>query len=612
MKKLRIVSSTAALAILLAACASPTPAPAPKPTEAPKPAAPAAPAATAAPAQPTAAPKPTEAPKPVTNVNNIGKKLPDDAAPSEQQVLVFAGDSQPGSRFMDLMASVYNRSGGPDMFSTSLVRLDKDFNVIPGSAKSWSASADGKTWTFKLREDLNWSDGTPLTADDFVASFRHIVKKETAYDFNWYFDEATIKNFSEAQEGKAKPEEIGVRAGANPKELVFETNKSIPYLPMLMLYAIPMQKAALEKYGPTYNSDPKTSVSCGAFVLESWAENRTVAVANKNLPDDLKPYLNKIIWVSPKDYVAAYQAGEVDRAVAGNAAAVKVIVNTPALAKDASQDVADFRVHYFFFDNSKPPFNNMKIRQAFAHLFDRETIMKKILPPPVALPSYSYLATGFPSANQEALKPLQMYSPDMAKKLYAESGVKITDKLTLQVRVGNVVEEALVAMAQVYAEEIKSQLGVDVEVKRVDQKVFTADMNAKPTKIQFGFISYGMDFLDPSNMLSVFKTDGRHNWNNAKFMDLITKAGPETDPVKRDQMFKDAEKLLVEEAAGVFAFQQFDVVLWRQYISGVTFKPGKVNTARGIGFPSFTGFSPSMADTYVTKDVLTMRPNIPK
>ncbi len=621
----RILAALAAILtlVIVAGCSAQQQPPAPQAPAANPPAA-NAPAQSAptqpAAGQPAAAAKPTEvakaaAPAAGGNVNNVGKKLPDDAAPSEQQVLVLTNDQQAaseGARFMDIMASVYNRALGNDLFSMPLIRLNKDFEVIPGAAKSWKASADGKTWTFQIRDDLNWSDGTPVTAEDWVASFRHIADPKTGYDFGWFFEEANIKNFAEAEAGKAKPEEIGVKVGANPKELVFETTKVIPYFPMLMLYTPALQAKQLAAKGPTYNSDPATSVSAGPWILKEWSNDRVVVEANPKAPDDLKPYLNKVIFIRPKNELQAYQAGEVDRARAGSAADVKVITSDPKLSKDASPDVGDFRVHYFFFDNSKPPFDNIKVRQAFAHLFDRDTIMKAVLPPPAAQPASSYLAPGFPGSNMDALKDFQKYDPELAKKLYAESGVKITDKLTLQVRVGNPIEEALVAMAQVYADEIKKQLGVDVEVKRVEPKVFMNDLNAKPTNIQFGMVSYGMDYLDQSNMLSVFKPGGRHNWNNQQYQTLLDQAGPEQDKAKRDQLYKDAEKLLVQEAPAVFALQQFDVWTWRPWVSGATFKPGKVNTARGIGFPGWGTFSPASIDTYVTKDVLQARPNPPK
>ena len=190
--------------------------------------------------------EPTKPPAPAANVNDAGRKLPDDAAPNEQQVYVLPFH-QSDAKFADISANVYNRGGLADLFAIPLTRINKDFVTGPGSAKSWKVSADGKTWTFALREDLNWSDGTPVTADDFIATMRYMADPKTGYDFVWYFEEGNIKDFSNANQGKAQLDAIGVRQGASPKELVIETTTATPYLPSLLLYYMPLKKAALQK-----------------------------------------------------------------------------------------------------------------------------------------------------------------------------------------------------------------------------------------------------------------------------------------------------------------------------------------------------------------------------
>ena len=617
------ITQSVVLALALTACASPTPTAAPA-----KPAAPAAPAATMAPAAPapaattapaapaaTAVPAATAAPAPAADgMNSIGKKLPADAAPSDQQVMVIpAQGASKDSKFADITASVYNRGGLSDLYAISLTRLNKDFETIPGAAKSWKPSADGKTWTFLLREDLNWSDGTPVTAADFIATLQHTANPKTAWDFVWYLEEGNIKGYSEAAAGKGKLEDIGIRQGANPKELIIETTKSTPYLPSLLLYFMPMQKAALEKYGPTYNSDPKTAVSSGPFIVTEWSPTRYVASANKNLPEDLKPYLNKIIALPFESQIQAYQAGKIDYAVPANVADLKLALDDPKLNKDISTDVGDFRTNYFFFDMSKSPYNNVKFRQALSHLLDRDSLAKVIIKEPSNKPAVSFLAPGFPGSNVQELAPIQKYDPELAKKLYAESGQKV-DKLTLQVRnEGNQsYNEVRKAVAQVFGDEIKKVLGIPVEIKIVEQKVFMDALNAKPTQMDFGMISYGMDYLDQSNMLSVFKSNGRHNWNNANFQKLLDEAGPMTDTAKRNEMYRQAEKLLVEEAPAIWSHTQTDVALWRPYLTGDEFKGGKVNKSRGMSFPVNSSMGSTIQTVYVTKDVTALRPTPPK
>lgn len=562
--------------------------------------------------QTTPAPQATKAGDGAAKVNDVGKKLPDNAAANEQQVLVVPF-KQTDAKFADISANVYNRGGLSDLFGIPLTRLNKDFETIPGAAKSWKVSDDAKTWTFALREDLNWSDNTPLTADDFIATIRYMADPKSAYDFVWYFEEGNIKNFSAANQAKAKLEEIGVRQGANPKELVIETTTPTPYLPSLLLYYMPLQKKALEKSGPTYNSNPATAVSSGPFIVTEWTPTRWVAVANKNVPDDLKPYINKVIALAFENQIQAYQAGKIDRATPASPADLKIAIEDPVLSKDSSPDVGDFRTNYFFFDMSKAPYNNLKFRQALSHLLDRDSIGKSIAKAPAAKPAVSFLAPGFPGSNVDGLKDIQKYDIAMAKKLYEESGIKVAS-IKLQVRNEgndsfNVIRRSI---AQVFADEIKKQLGIATEVQIVEQKAFMDDLNAKPTKIDFGMISYGMDYLDQSNMLSVFKSNGRHNWNNAKYEEFLRTAGPLADKAKRDDLYRQAEKLLVEEAPAIWTHHETQVNLWRPYLAGKSFDPGKVNTAKGIAWPGFAALSLIAQDLYITDEVTKLRPTPPK
>src|SRR5256886_15527434 len=122
--------------------------------------------------------------------NAVGKPLLADAAPPEQQVIT--GLTQPATT-LDFFVSVYKRPQNVDgnswsnVLSTPLVRLDKNFNLVPAAAKSWDASKDGLTWTFHLDKSLTWSDGTPLTADAFVSTFRTGADPKQAWDFAWFF-----------------------------------------------------------------------------------------------------------------------------------------------------------------------------------------------------------------------------------------------------------------------------------------------------------------------------------------------------------------------------------------------------------------------------------------
>src|SRR5947208_8460756 len=148
------------------------------------------------------------------NTNTVGKPLPADAAPPEQQVITWL--TQPATT-LDFFVSVYKRPQNVDgnswsnILSTPLVRLDKNFNLAPAAAKSWDASKDGLTWVFHLDKSLMWSDGTPLTADDFVSTFRLGADPKQAWDFAWFFGD--IKGWKYAVNGKFNLYQIVVRPG---------------------------------------------------------------------------------------------------------------------------------------------------------------------------------------------------------------------------------------------------------------------------------------------------------------------------------------------------------------------------------------------------------------
>ena len=297
---------------LLAACA---PAAAPAATTAP-----AAPAATTAPAAAEATKAPaaaeaTKAPAMAANVNSVGKELPADAAPSEQQVFVQATGEAKAGAFMDITGSVYNRGPLSDQNAVPLTTVNKDFDLKPGSAKSWQVDEKGVVWTFQLRDDIIWTDDTPLTAGDYVATFHYMADPKSAYDFTWFYSKGSgnVKNFDEVVGGKMPVTDLGVRQGANDHELIIETSEPTPYLPRLGIFMMPLNAKALAAHGATYNNDPKTAVSCGPFIVSLYTPTRVELTANAKAAKDILPYINKMVAVQYPNGFQAYQAGQIDR-----------------------------------------------------------------------------------------------------------------------------------------------------------------------------------------------------------------------------------------------------------------------------------------------------------
>ncbi len=601
------------LSVILAACGGPAPA-TPDAASTQAPAAPAAesPAGRAAETTaPAAQAEATPAPEAPAAEGDGAKPLPEDAAPPEHQVWVVNFDNTADFTTIDFYESVYKRGGAPtELLSDSLTRLDKNFKLHPGAATKWQVDQSGLVWTFNLDPNLMWTDDTPVTADDYVATLRYGADPKHAWDFAWYFN-GVIKNWDDVVAGKTPIDQLGVKA-VDANTLQIETQTPAPYLPAMLVYSNPLQKKALEQHGGLYNSDVATSVSSGPFILTEWKKgDRLVYEANPKYKGTNKPYLRKIIakGAAPSTNFVAYQANEVDY-IGGDTlspADNEIVQNDPALQKEFHPHYGDFRTDYLFFDFQNPPFNNLKVRQAFSHVIDRDGLIKSIIKPTQGMPAYSFLMPGFPAANSDGLKDIQSYDVAKAKQLLSEAGFpdgKGFPKLTLWLRNEAPVRQNL---AQAIAASIKQNLNIDVEVSNKENKTFTDAMNAKPTQIQFGLVSYGMDFLDPANMLGVFQSGGRHNWNNTKFDELYKKASSFTgDTNERIKMFQDAERILVEDVGSIFIVHRTPGDLYKPYAKGTELEPDQ-NGKAAIHWPGLSAYSILPSSLYIGREVSNYR-----
>jgi ABC-type transport system substrate-binding protein len=544
--------------------------------------------------------------------NALGKEMPADAAPLDQQVFVLHYNGWQTFTTVDFFEAVYQRAGAlSDLMSDSLVRLDKNFKPNPGAATEWSSDESGLVWTFKLDPNLMWNDGTPVTADDYVATFQYGADPAHAWDFSWYYS-GIIKNWTQSVAGEVPVTDIGVKA-LDANTLEFTTEMPAPFLPAMLVYSAPLQKAALEAHGGLYNSDPATSVSAGPYKLTEWTKDqRVVYEINPDYKGTNIPYIEKVIVTNigqPSQLLPAYQANEIDYVNGGgnlSPADLQIIESDPQLTEEYHTHYGDFRTYYLFFDDTQPPFDKVEVRQAFAYALDRDAILNNIVKRQ-GIPAYSFLMPGFPDANSDAHKETYSLDIEKAKQLLADAGYPNGEgfpKLTLALRAEG---PTPVAVAQAYASALKENLGIDVEVQNQEFKTFMDALNAKPTGLQFGLISYGMDYLDASNMLGVFKSGGRHTWSNPEFDKLVTDASSFTgDPAERTKLFQDAEKILVDDVGGVFVYHQTPGDMIKPFLKGPALEPD-ANGVAAWHWPGFSGFSDLLSGVYISNDVSEYR-----
>ncbi|MCX6079402.1 MAG: peptide ABC transporter substrate-binding protein [Chloroflexi bacterium] len=511
-------------------------------------------------------------------VNAWGVALPADAAPLDQQIVRIQA---PEGITVDFAVSVYKRSANSnsDLLSTSFVIIDKNFALIPAGALTWDVSADGMTWTFHMDPKLTWSSGNPVTADDVVFTFQYQADPKHAWDFTWFWGDIT--NWDKAVKGEVPTSEIGVKK-VDDFTVQFTTTAPSPYFPSKALYIRPMSKIAFEKNGEFYNNTPETSVSSSPWILTEWTKGKGMSFGpNKNYTGKFKPFIEKIIFTFSElsNEFRAYQNGEVDSATTFTPADIALISSDPQLSKEYHPGYGDFRTFYLGFNTYEKPFNDLKVRQAFAKAIDRDSIIKNIVNRQ-GNAAYSFLMPGFPGANSEELKAMDVNKYDVAaaKALLAEAGYpdgKGFPSIELWTRNETDVNKAIAAAI---ASMLQQNLGINIEVSNKEAKLFMDTLNAH--KLPFYFLSYGFDYLDQSNMLGIWTSNGRHAWKNAEFDKLVTDASSLVgDNAKRDQMFKDAEKILVSDVGGIFIYHVTPGGIYKSYMKGTELDADKTGVA---------------------------------
>ena len=521
-----------------------------------------------------------------------GLVLPADALPYSEQVLRIPCSNTRNEVTFDFSVSVYQRYCNSDLFNDALIEFDKSYTPQPGTAESWSVADDGMTWTFKLYEGLMWSDGTPLTAHDYVATFRLSASPDHAWDLAWYYtfiDKGGIKNWDAVIAGELPVEDLGVRA-VDDLTLEIVTKGVFPPFPQIMKYASTLQKKALEEHGPYYNNDPATSVSSGPYMLETFDPgNKIAVVANPHYTGYRPPRLARIegIYMSPATFFIAYLNNEIDTIGSNELSPADfATINRDPELKNNYLRPGMVGSDYLFFDTYNPPFDNLDVRKAFAHAINREAIVKGIYGEIKAMPAHSMLMPGFPAADVTGeLTNYQRFDCGLAKEHLVAAGYASGDDFPSQIMWMRNESPGMSAVYQATAASISQCLGISIQVSNKDSKIFMDELDRRPTGITLGVVSYTLDFVDPTNLLGIWESSGRHSWRNENFDRIMDEAsGLLEDPVRREQLFRDAERILVEEVGGAFIAHRWAGNLYRPTVRGEGIREPGPNGTYGAHF----------------------------
>ncbi|SFB46796.1 oligopeptide transport system substrate-binding protein [Rhizobium sp. NFR07] len=453
-----------------------------------------------------------------------------------------------------------------------LTVYDAAGKIIPGAAESWTLSDDGVTYTFKLRENAKWSDGSPVTAQDFEFSFKRIEDPKTAAGYaNILYP---IKNAEKVNKGEAPVDQLGVKA-VDDKTLEVTLEQPTPFFLELLAHqtALPVSKASVEKNGADFVK-PGTMVSNGAFKLVSHVPNDSLVVEkNASYWDAANVKLDKVIFYPIDDQAASvrrFEAKEMDLVFNFSADQIERLRGT---YKDQVHVSPTLATYYYVFDSRQPPFDDVRVRQALSMAVDRDFLAKEIYSGS-QLPSYSFVPPGMATYGEPAKADFaelsQLDREDKALELMKEAGYGEGGKpLTVEIRYNTNPNHERVATA--VADMWKNTFGAKVTMTNLDVSSHYAYLQegGKYNVARAGWVA---DYADAENFLalnvSTNKTFNYGKYNNAEFDALMKQSYTEEDPAARSKILHQAETILMRDQPVAPFLTQADLWLVSNRVKG--------------------------------------------
>jgi len=436
------------------------------------------------------------------------------------------------------------------IFEGLTVLDEKTALPLPGTADRWEISADGTVYTFHIRADAKWSDGTPVTAQDFAYSFQRILTPAFASEYSYML--WPIKNAEAFNAGKLTDfSAVGI-ATPDAATLRLTLERPTPYLLALAAHSTwyPVSRAAIEKSGKmesrgTAWTRPGSLVGNGPFVLTEWIPNARITVdKNSHYWDAANVRLNRIRFFPTESADVEernFRAGQVH--VTYDVPASKVATYRAQQPSPLRNDPL-LSLYYINFNLQKPPLDNALVRRALALAVDREALSRSVLD------GVWPAARAFVPPNCGGYTSRSVIRHDVAeaKRLLAEAGYPDGQGLpSFSLQVLNDIHQPKVAEAiqAMWARD----LGVHVTIETNEQKIWI--QNQQSMTHQIGFMGWAGDFPDPVTFLSICQTGNGNNWNgwsNADFDHLLDQAAVTADAAARFELMQQAEALMLAEA----------------------------------------------------------------
>ncbi len=461
-----------------------------------------------------------------------------------------------------------------------LLAVDENGQLVPGQAESWETSEDGLTWTFHLRDGLKWSDGSDLTANDFVYSWKRVCDPMVAAP---YADTvlSMVAGYDKAIEGDLDALQV---AAQDDNTLVVTLNAPCSYFGSLAAFATlsPVQEATVTANGDAWATSAATYISNGPFYVSEWVPGSYIMMSKNPYywnADAIK--LDGIKWNLIEDSNAAYSAYQTGE--------VLMIKDVPTEEIPSLKDNADFHVdpmigtYYLSMNLERDAFKDARVRKALSLAIDRDYVANTLMQGTYS-PADNFMGPGWIDMDGKQFKDnanggqsyidVNNYEADLeeAKQLLADAGYPDGEGFpTISYTTNDAGYHKVVAE---YLQQAWAQLGIDLQVDIVEWASFTPmRRNGDFDVARNGWVG---DYSDPSNMLDLFlSTNGNNDgkFNNADYDAAIYLSRTTLDPTERSKALHDAEDILMEETGCIPVAYYNDFWLQSDKITGSWHSP---------------------------------------
>lgn len=494
------------------------------------------------------------------------------AAPAEKQEMTFVLNNIPDG----LDPGVTNNSFAQYVLINcfeGLVTYDETGSLVGGSAESWDISNDGLVYTFHLRDGLKWSDGTPLTAQDFVYSIQRVLTPATAAQ---YVSMVTgyVKNAQEFYDGTATAEDLGVKAIDDQTLEITLIQPTSYFIDVLSMWVYdPVQQATVEANGDSWTSSPETYVCNGPFKVTGMSLNENVILEkNENYWDAENVTLEKLTFryiLDNSTALTAYESGEVDG-----------IISVPSsdyarlkAEKAGLQVYPSYGTVYYNINCEAEPYNDPLVRKALCLAVDRQALIDNVVQVD-AQPAYSFLAPGYSVDGKDITEGRSDYGlsatadVEAAQAALAEAGYPNGEGFPT-LKLSYYQDDTVKKIVEAMAEMLKNNLNINVEVSSNDWAIFYEDV--QQGNYEVAAMGWSADYLNPMSFLPLFKTGDSSNnsfYSNPEYDALVEQVMSESDAAAAAELTMQAADLASNDYCCLPLYYKANSFLMHDNITG--------------------------------------------